>query len=481
MPTLQKISSYKNWELIQQLATHLVLFPAFKRESMRRAAVAIVICFEFLDDLQLDFDSFCRNSNGTTANSIYSQTSANTSQTAAKLAFLKFLFNEKLKEPEKRAQLLFIERAAYENDRFSGQIGFPGGKTEPTDHDDKATAIRETCEEIGWDLTDSKKYFYLGELDDVTTSTGILDDKASKRRIMVSPQVFLKLSGNRSVFIDKGEVNSVNFVDLDQITKYVDHPVRIFDANACAVKYDISTFLQTVVGRGKGLYKQHKIDHYAKSSALGRMLGGYYFSCLELPIHSVASHCNRFQEPIQVGKCASVTKELSSLQPPAHDSDDYNDKSKNNNNTMLPSKMKVLDFSNSSSLKPLKYASDTHIYLWGLSLSIVCDFVDMLNPIHPTNLSSSYTSVSGSWPKLDKYIWFDVNWMIDLAQHNTLIKCISGSPLFRKPYHKNRWNSGTGFINYYRVAFLAIVMGTSVRCALLALLLKKSIQFISKL
>lgn len=45
--------------------------------------------------------------------------------------------------------LLFIRRAANENDRHSGQVAFPGGAFEASDKSATHTALRETMEEIG--------------------------------------------------------------------------------------------------------------------------------------------------------------------------------------------------------------------------------------------------------------------------------------------------------------------------------------------
>lgn len=59
--------------------------------------------------------------------------------------------------------LLFIERAANENDYWSGQIAFPGGRCEKLDSCPRETAKRETREEIGLDLASSH---YLGRLSD---------------------------------------------------------------------------------------------------------------------------------------------------------------------------------------------------------------------------------------------------------------------------------------------------------------------------
>jgi 8-oxo-dGTP pyrophosphatase MutT (NUDIX family) len=47
--------------------------------------------------------------------------------------------------------LLFIRRAEHEDDRHSGEVAFPGGRTEEGDRDPVATALREAREEIGLD------------------------------------------------------------------------------------------------------------------------------------------------------------------------------------------------------------------------------------------------------------------------------------------------------------------------------------------
>ncbi|MHC4895105.1 MAG: NUDIX hydrolase [Planctomycetota bacterium] len=51
-------------------------------------------------------------------------------------------------------EVLLIERARRDGDRWSGQVALPGGKAEPEDVDLKATAIRETREEVGLELED---------------------------------------------------------------------------------------------------------------------------------------------------------------------------------------------------------------------------------------------------------------------------------------------------------------------------------------
>jgi 8-oxo-dGTP pyrophosphatase MutT (NUDIX family) len=61
-------------------------------------------------------------------------------------------------------ELLFIRRAEHERDPWSGQVGFPGGRSEPGERL-LDTAIRETAEETGLDLRGDGEA--LGALDEV--------------------------------------------------------------------------------------------------------------------------------------------------------------------------------------------------------------------------------------------------------------------------------------------------------------------------
>jgi 8-oxo-dGTP pyrophosphatase MutT (NUDIX family) len=51
------------------------------------------------------------------------------------------------------AEVLLMRRSERADDRWSGQIGLPGGHAEPGDFDLYATALRETREEVGVDLS----------------------------------------------------------------------------------------------------------------------------------------------------------------------------------------------------------------------------------------------------------------------------------------------------------------------------------------
>jgi 8-oxo-dGTP pyrophosphatase MutT (NUDIX family) len=66
-------------------------------------------------------------------------------------------------------ELLFIKRAEYPGDPWSGQIAFPGGREESGDASLLETAIRETREETGIDLAHEGQI--LGLLDDFSPRT----------------------------------------------------------------------------------------------------------------------------------------------------------------------------------------------------------------------------------------------------------------------------------------------------------------------
>lgn len=71
-------------------------------------------------------------------------------------------------EPE----LLMIKRAEMERDPWSGHVACPGGRREPGDTDLAHTAMRETWEETGIDL--SRVGRILGTLDDISPRTPLL-------------------------------------------------------------------------------------------------------------------------------------------------------------------------------------------------------------------------------------------------------------------------------------------------------------------
>ena len=80
-------------------------------------------------------------------------------QDGCRLAAVALVIRSKNGQPE----ILFIQRASFENDPWSGQIALPGGGKEMDDMDMLDTAIRETHEEVGVVLHRDQ---LIGQLDD---------------------------------------------------------------------------------------------------------------------------------------------------------------------------------------------------------------------------------------------------------------------------------------------------------------------------
>src|SRR5258706_539721 len=103
-------------------------------------------------------------------------------------------------------EVLFIRRADHEGDPWSGQMSFPGGRTEAGE-DLAATAVRETREETGIDLARVGEPG--GELDEVRAM-------ARMRPMDLSIRVFVfRLRGPVETVLSE-EVRSLHWVSLDK-------------------------------------------------------------------------------------------------------------------------------------------------------------------------------------------------------------------------------------------------------------------------
>ena len=105
-------------------------------------------------------------------------------------------------------ELLFIRRAEHPQDPWSGQMAFPGGRAEPGDGDLRATAMRETLEEIGLDLARDGEF--LGPLDQLRAVAG-----GRPMNLTITPHVFRLHRAAEPQLGD--EVTSVHWLGLDDL------------------------------------------------------------------------------------------------------------------------------------------------------------------------------------------------------------------------------------------------------------------------
>lgn len=108
-------------------------------------------------------------------------------------------------EPE----LLFIKRAEYPGDPWSGHIAFPGGRREAGDRSLEETVIRETREETGIDLGESGTI--LGALDEIQPQSVRLPE------LVVKP--FIAVLNEEPVITLASEVAETFWVGLDSLRK----------------------------------------------------------------------------------------------------------------------------------------------------------------------------------------------------------------------------------------------------------------------
>jgi 8-oxo-dGTP pyrophosphatase MutT (NUDIX family) len=105
-------------------------------------------------------------------------------------------------------EILFIRRAEHPHDPWSGQMAFPGGRSEPGDTDLRATAVRETFEELG--LVLERDADYLGALDELRAMA-----RMRPMNLAIAPFVFRLRTDSPLTLSD--EVTSAHWLPLDAL------------------------------------------------------------------------------------------------------------------------------------------------------------------------------------------------------------------------------------------------------------------------
>lgn len=114
-----------------------------------------------------------------------------------------------LREAESGIELLFIKRAEFEGDPWSGHMSFPGGHRDATDRGLREAAERETFEEIGLRLANGE---YCGPLSHQRTF-----GRGNRPGTLVAP--FVYITDQDDDFQLSGEVDAVVWGSLEGMVK----------------------------------------------------------------------------------------------------------------------------------------------------------------------------------------------------------------------------------------------------------------------
>jgi 8-oxo-dGTP pyrophosphatase MutT (NUDIX family) len=107
-------------------------------------------------------------------------------------------------------EVLLIQRVAHPGDRWSGQVSFPGGREEEEDADLLATAVRETREEVGLDLSSTARL--LGRIDAVRAV-------AKGRFLPMSIQPFVFVQTQSPALALGSEATEAFWLPLDRVAE----------------------------------------------------------------------------------------------------------------------------------------------------------------------------------------------------------------------------------------------------------------------
>ncbi|KAJ2018236.1 hypothetical protein H4S04_003702 [Coemansia sp. S16] len=395
-------------DFIAQLVRHLVSVPPSQVQSAKRGSVALIIRLVLPKDKPfptIDLTGF-----------------AQLKTTASLVQVVSAFLSNPLLSPAK-AQILFIQRAKYPGDPWSGHIGFPGGKRDPTDASDQVTAERETQEELGVDLTNPSNFLYLGRLDDTC-----LYSLFTPMRMVASPHVYLQVCGDTPNMVISDEVASAHWVDFDHILQAMAQPVQPFS----------KTYRSIPVSIASRLFPAYRPSRPMWYRLFERIVGSLHYTVLLLK-HNPQNSIVRTTNHVATAEswCGSMS-----------------------------------------------FASDTELYLWGLSLSMLSSLVDLSLPVKPHLVSHAYVSIASPWPQMEPYLWADVNYVLNKA-HGIL-----WSPYRRKPWYVKVQQGPQGrivgnnddfFKTYFNVLRVAFPLSCVCKAAILGYLSKLAISGTIKL
>ena len=252
-------------------------------------------------------------------------------------------------------EVLFIKRAARKGDRWTSHIALPGGKRDPEDADDQAVAIRETSEEVGLDLAHSA--IKCGQLPQriVTAHWG------KKPLLVLCPYIFLLTTHTVAPLrLQPTEVASTHWVPLRCLQSPFTRTAAFEDASSRLANQETGV----------------------KKWMLKILLGKMMFTAIHL----------------------RPTESLYSPESPGHRRSELSPLGPQDQSVLDRLKTGVTRVFSSAVFPPLPPAprADQPLLLWGLTLGVVSDFLDLLPPHNAMTLWSYPTFTS---PDVRLAVW----------------------------------------------------------------------------
>ncbi|KAI6897948.1 hypothetical protein KC318_g16192 [Hortaea werneckii] len=229
-------------------------------------------------------------------------------------------------------EVLFIKRASRKGDRWTSHVALPGGKRDPEDADDQAAAIREAWEEVGLDV--QAHAISCGNLPQrlVTTHWG------KKPLMVLCPYVFLLITPHiPPLRLQPTEVAATHWVPLRSLQSPAQRTVAFEDVSSRLANQETG------------------VKKWMLSLILGKMM----FAAINL----------------------LPTESLHSAETPAPDT---RVQLQDNRHVQEPSPFSIpglrKTFSQLTNPDPNAPKQDSPLLLWGLTLGVISDFLDLIPP-----------------------------------------------------------------------------------------------------
>ncbi|ORX77856.1 hypothetical protein BCR32DRAFT_282835 [Anaeromyces robustus] len=228
-------------------------------------------------------------------------------------------------------EILYIRRSLNPTDKWSGDLAFPGGKSNPGESD-KDTCERETMEEVGLDLS-SKNFIFLGQLDQREIKSLA---SFNKKLMVLCPHIYLQISpATPPMHINADEIQSIHWVPLTYFMydNFIDNWKRI-SYPAVKILYFLR-WLQVLERSSKYYYLWKKLEEL--------VLGKVYYGGILFPNDMKYNIVNGNEDSMRSSSSITNSRRYSG-----------------------------------SSFLPYTTNKKKPLILWGITLGITSDLVDLL-------------------------------------------------------------------------------------------------------